>query len=238
MTAPAPTRQAGRGEQWSKLGVLGASNFNQYNSSYQPAFPHFNARKMPSPARESSSRPQRDSPPPRRRSRSRSRSPRHDAVGSEDVRKRMRSRSRSPPRMPREKNFSGLKWKKHDIRDSDRDRDDRRGGYGRDRYEEDRRRGYRRDEPRRAGYEGRGRDEDFRDRQRRGDRDRYAESRYGGRDDRGGRDGDDRRERDRPREDRERKPKEEKPKPMAAPVAPGQEMIIVTVNDRESPSSL
>ncbi|KAF2475529.1 ubiquitin-like protein [Lindgomyces ingoldianus] len=93
---------------------------------------------MPSPAPET--QPPRSPQPPKARFRSRSRSPRREDRDRDSNRgsERRRSRSRSPPRRP--KNFSGLKWKKHDRRD-DSERDGERNiGRGYRAQEEDRRR--------------------------------------------------------------------------------------------------
>jgi hypothetical protein len=149
-----------------------------------------------------------------------SRSPARNDDRKEASRARSRSPRRSPPRKP--KSYSGLKWKKPERSgdgDHDRDRDDRRGGPDRDdRRRDDRDRGYKPRDDR----ERRDRRDDDRRRDHRDDRDR----------DRRGRDRDsDRPSRsDRPPKDRASKPAAAAPPP--APVASGEPMIIVTVNDR------
>jgi hypothetical protein len=134
-----------------------------------------------------------------------SRSPARTGDRTEASRARSRSPRRSPPRKP--KSYSGLKWKKPDSA-----AEDRRGGHDRDdRRRDDRDRG--RHHPR-----------DDRDR-----RDRRDDDRRGG--DRRGRD----RDAERPsRSDKPPKDKASKPAaaPSLAPVASGEPMIIVTVNDR------
>ncbi|KAF1969245.1 ubiquitin-like protein [Bimuria novae-zelandiae CBS 107.79] len=154
---------------------------------------------------------------------------------------RSRSRSRSPRRsLPRRpKNYSGLKWKKNDRghgdREQARDRDDRRGGYDRDRRD-DRDRGYR---SREDGDRGHGRDRRDDDRRRDWDRPRDDRDRRDRDSDRGGRDRDSDRRRDKDRDsdrrqgDRDRD-RESKPKLAAAPptAVPGEPMIMVSVNDR------
>ncbi|KAI4712406.1 hypothetical protein J4E89_002673 [Alternaria sp. Ai002NY15] len=126
-----------------------------------------------------------------------------------------RSRSRSPRRSPgprKPKTFSGLKYKgDRDRRDPDRRRDDRdRERRPRD---SDRDRDRRRDGSRER--ERRPRD-NSRDRRRDSSRDRRRRSRSR-----------DRKPRD---SDRDSKPKEKKP--AAAPAAPSEHMILVTINDR------
>ncbi|KAJ4350478.1 uncharacterized protein N0V89_009099 [Didymosphaeria variabile] len=184
---------------------------------------------MPSPAPH----PDRAALVPRSKSQSPARKDDAPAKDSSRARSRSRSPRRSPPRKP--KSYSGLKWKKPDRSDAGdrdgRDRDDRRGGYDRD----DRRRddghndrGFRRDD-----RERRDRRDDDRRRDYRDDRDRRGKDR----------DSDRRRDRDRdhsdrpPRSDRDRDrdskpPREKKPAAAPAPIASGEPMIIVTVNDR------
>ena len=126
-----------------------------------------------------------------------------------------RSRSRSPRRSPgprKPKTFSGLKYKgDRDRRDPDRRRDDRdRERRPRD---SDRDRERRRDGSRERDRRPR---DNSRERRRDGSRDRRRRSRSR-----------DRKPRD---SDRDSKPKEKKP--AAAPAAPSEHMILVTINDR------
>jgi len=126
-----------------------------------------------------------------------------------------RSRSRSPRRSPgprKPKTFSGLKYKgDRDRRDPDRRRDDRdRERRPRD---SDRDRDRRRDGSRERDRRPR---DNSRERRRDGSRDRRRRSRSR-----------DRKPRD---SDRDSKPKEKKP--TAAPAAPSEHMILVTINDR------
>ncbi|KAL2196018.1 ubiquitin-related domain-containing protein [Corynascus similis CBS 632.67] len=153
---------------------------------------------------------------------------------------RRRSRSRSPPRRP--KASGGFKWKdkrsaqSDDPRDNGRDNRGLQRGY-RDRSpkrdrERDRDRDYGRDRnsrdrsPRRDRSRDRDREREpdrYRDENR--DRDRYRR-------DRSPRDNNSNRPTNRER-DRDAKPKPKKDKPPAAATTnPGEEMIIVTVNDR------
>ncbi len=124
-----------------------------------------------------------------------------------------RDRSRSPRRSPeprKPKTFSGLKFKgDRERRDLDRRRDDR----DRERRPRDSDRDRRRDDDRER--DRRPRDTD-RDRRRDSSRDRRRRSRSR-----------DRKPRD---ADRDGKPKEKKP--AAAPAAPSEPMILVTINDR------
>ncbi|CAG5156519.1 uncharacterized protein ALTATR162_LOCUS4316 [Alternaria atra] len=134
-----------------------------------------------------------------------------------DAAKTDRDRSRSPRRSPgprKPKNFSGLKYKgDRERRDPDRRRDDR----DRERRPRDSDRDSRRDQDRERDRRPR---DTSRDRRRdssrdRGDRRRRSRSR-------------DRKPRDSTR-DRDSKPKEKK---AAAPAAPSEPMILVTINDR------
>ncbi|KAK1776327.1 ubiquitin-related domain-containing protein [Copromyces sp. CBS 386.78] len=171
---------------------------------------------------------------------------------------RPRSRSRSPSRKPKI-NTGGFKWKSKPSTGNDdnqdraglqrgyRDRSPRRNNRDRD---DDRNRDRDRD-----GDSGRDRDRSPRRRDDRGDRDRDQRGggdRYRGDSYRGGdrdrdRDNRDRRDRSRSprrRDDRDRsprrnnrsprrdRPKKDKPPAPAAPSGGGEEMIIVTVNDR------
>lgn len=130
---------------------------------------------------------------------------------------RPRSRSRSPPRRSAKSGSSGFRWK--EKRGTADDDDDRRGLD----------RGYRNRSPRRHPDRERDRDGD-RARDTRDDRykpDRERDSR---------RDRDAPRDKDAaPRKDRDRDPekrKAPKPKPAPAPTSGGEEMIVITVNDR------
>ncbi|KAL2167905.1 hypothetical protein VTG60DRAFT_642 [Thermothelomyces hinnuleus] len=146
-------------------------------------------------------------------------------------RRRSRSRSRSPPRRP--KVSGGFKWKDKRSADTDDRRDDRglQRGY-RDRSprrDRERDRDFGRDRDRdardRSPRRDRSRDRDRereRDRDRDRDRDRYRR-------DRSPRSSNNSRPSDR---DRDAKPKPKKERPAAAPTNPGEEMIVVTVNDR------
>lgn len=132
---------------------------------------------------------------------------------------RPRSRSRSPPRRaPKEPR--GFRWKDQRPRDN---------GY--DRNQSDRRRDFRDRSPRRDG----GRDRNYgRDRDGHRDQDR-ARDRDHGRD----RDGESSRyRRSDARDDKEKEgsdkkeKKDEKKKKKASAIAPGQELIVVNINDR------
>lgn len=133
-----------------------------------------------------------------------------------DSSKTDRDRSRSPRRSPgprKPKNFSGLKYKgDRERRDPDRRRDDR----DRERRPRDSDRDSRRTEDRERDRRPRDTSRDRRPRDSSRDRRRRSRSR-------------DRKPRDSNR-DRDSKPKEKKP--PAAPAAPSEPMILVTINDR------
>ncbi|KAJ4306736.1 hypothetical protein N0V88_000102 [Collariella sp. IMI 366227] len=139
----------------------------------------------------------------------------------ESPRRRSRSRSRSPPRRP--KASGGFKWKDKRSADTDNRRDDR-----------SLQRGYRDRSPRRDRERDRDRDDRSGDRYRRSnDRDRSPGSR---------RNRSPRRDSQHQDQPHQQPPKPRKEKPAAAAAAakpkpppvqnPGEEMIIVTVNDR------
>ncbi|CAH0049158.1 unnamed protein product [Clonostachys solani] len=131
---------------------------------------------------------------------------------------RRRSRSRSPGRRPPKAN-RGFRWKESRSNDGDRDRRDN-----------DRRRDYRNRSPPRHRNSYRDNDRERNDRERndrerdgrsRNDRDSFRPSH------------DDRpRRRDREIKDDSEKPAKKDKKPPVPVAAPGQEMIVVNINDR------
>ncbi|KAL2759829.1 hypothetical protein ACRALDRAFT_1074044 [Sodiomyces alcalophilus JCM 7366] len=166
------------------------------------------------------------------RARSRSRSPRRDRSAERDHR-------------PRDRKQGGFRWKdKSSRRDrDDDDRDDRRGlqrGYrnrSRSRSRSPARRDARRGDGSRSPRRDRVRDADPRDRdwgRDRGRNDDRERGRDGARNDdrERGRDRDRGRDRGRDRDKDKESSKSDKKKTTAKPVKPGEELIVVYVNDR------